>query len=91
MKLRGLNKRFLDAMRVKLVEGEHHDIGWEEHWPDPLRLRGRSGELMNRLREEVEELDLAVWQGDAEAILCEAADVANFAMFIADIYETDRS
>ena len=40
--------------------------------------------LMNRLRQETAELRRAIEHGNPEAILSEAADVANFAMMIAD-------
>ena len=40
---------------------------------------------MRRLRDEVAELTIAVHSGKLDDIRKEAADVANFAMFIADI------
>ena len=41
--------------------------------------------LLVRLREEVEELHRAIETEGSAAIAREAADVANFAMFIADV------
>ena len=40
--------------------------------------------LYELLLQEVDELDLAISNGDANAVAEEAADVANFAMMIAD-------
>ncbi len=40
--------------------------------------------LFDRLREELEELRMAIVHGDRKAIVSEAADVGNFAMMIAD-------
>lgn len=44
--------------------------------------------LLNRLRQEVEELADALDRGLPNHIVSEAADVANFAMMIADRYST---
>jgi NTP pyrophosphatase (non-canonical NTP hydrolase) len=44
--------------------------------------------LLKRLREETRELAEAIRGGDAEDIAAEAADVANFAMMIADPLRT---
>lgn len=46
------------------------------------------GYLRRRLAQEVKELREAIDRGEpASRILSEAADVANFAMMIADVYE----
>lgn len=45
--------------------------------------------LYNRLRQEVGELDRALVDGDPERVRSEAADVANFAMMIADKVAVD--
>jgi len=67
--------RLAGVMEVRLRANDH-----KGHW------RGRDDAyLMRRLREEAEELFAAVEQGAAvEEIEREAADVANFAMMIAD-------
>lgn len=42
---------------------------------------------MRRLLEEVSELIVALAQEDKEAIRSESADVANFAMMVADVHQ----
>ena len=86
MKLRPEVQLFSEAMEERLRANDHKG-GWDEcgtPW------------LLKRLRDEVNELAgvvnaepipyrggaLAVWRGNA---LHEAADVANFAMMIADV------
>lgn len=87
---RGLSRRFLDAMRKKLARGRCCGyVGWDQHWKDcsfPAKPSGTRGLLMTRLQAEVWELVLAVHEGKPDKILEEAADVANFAMFVADIH-----
>ena len=73
-------KRFAEAMENRLQENDHKP-GWKNA---KLPL------LFRRLREEVDELFDATlpideWEMNTEAIGKEAADVANFAMMIADI------
>lgn len=75
-------KAFADLMEAQLRANDHKP-GWkgEDCWP-----------LMYRMREETLELhevlmpgsrgDLPAWQ---RRVACEAADVANFAMMIADV------
>lgn len=65
---------FTECMREKLIENMH---------------KGRWGNcskqyLMTRLAQEKKELSAALKTEDAEAIVQEAADIANFAMMIAD-------
>lgn len=72
--------KFVELMRLKL-EKNRHKPGWKKD--DPLAL-------FKRLLEEATELyDAVVLRGNdyhaAEAIGLEAADVANFAMMIADV------
>lgn len=69
---------FARAMEAKLKENEHKG-GWHDDLPD---------ELMARLHEETEELENAIHPArnrDPRRVLREAADVANFAMMIADV------
>lgn len=66
-------KIFVAAMRRKLAANAHKG-GWKDCDPDWL---------LKRLRQEVDELEEAVQKG--QGVLGEAADVANFAMFIADV------
>lgn len=41
--------------------------------------------LLMRLREETNELEKALWEGDRAGVILESADVGNFAMMIHDI------
>jgi len=41
--------------------------------------------LKTRLYQEIDELTVAIYEGEQERILIEAADIANFAMMIADL------
>ncbi len=66
--------RFVDVMLEKLDENRH-----KGHWRDMSQKW-----LLNRLRQETGELRRAVEGGNATEIAREAADVANFAMMIAD-------
>lgn len=64
---------FVAAMRGKLAANKHKGT-WKDcdlEW------------LLMRLRQEVDELEEAVRKG--KGVLGEAADVGNFAMFIADV------
>jgi NTP pyrophosphatase (non-canonical NTP hydrolase) len=66
---------FADRMENELRANDHKD-GWgdlSERW------------LLNRLRQETKELQRVLGEGvPADRIISEAADVANFAMMIAD-------
>ena len=67
-------KGFVTAMKYKLyVHSNKGSFDWKT---DEM--------LLDQLSEEVEELRKAVKDGKKEAIIAEAADVANFAYFIAD-------
>ncbi len=65
---------FWRLMVVKLGENSH-----KTHWS-----RSTDAYLMRRLVQETKELRNALKKGDAKEIGREAADVANFAMMIAD-------
>jgi hypothetical protein len=67
---------FALSMERKLRENDHKG-GWQADHPLAL---------MRRLKQEVEELDQAMFNGNGQKILNEGADVANFAMMIADLY-----
>ena len=91
---RGLDRRFLHAMRMKLDHGRQRGyIGWDDNWNAvfPASPTGALGLLMQRLQGEVMELGLAIENGNDHDILMEAADVANFAMFIWDIHRAERA
>lgn len=87
---RDLDKRFLNAMREKMQEGRKKGkVGWDQQWQDcnwSTHPEGPLGLLMECLRHEVTELTIALHDGTHEDILKEAADVANFAMMVADFH-----
>lgn len=91
MAIRGLDNRFLAAMRDKLKKGRAAGyIGWDQRWENcwfGLSPCGTSGYMMRRLSDEMLELAEAVTKGDTKAIREEAADVANFAMMVADVHD----
>jgi len=66
-------KTFAHAMEYKLGLNDHKG-GWENL---------DNEELFYRLREEVDELQEAIKEGNYINILLEAADVANYALMIA--------
>lgn len=71
---------FAAEMEKKLAKNRHK--GDREGW-----LKDTPRALFERLIQEVDELHSALADGtDAESVLSEAADVANFAMMIADTY-----
>lgn len=70
---------FVDAMRAKLIANLHKP-GWHG---------AKIGWLLDRLTEETDELANALLEprclrGEVDHVVAEAADVANFAMMIAD-------
>lgn len=98
MKKRGLNKKFLNAMRQKLEDGRKKGYaGWDCKWENCNHtgsLDGATGTLMANLAVELLELSEAITDyyqhlydlHRREHVLSEAADVANYAMMIADIH-----
>ena len=90
MKKRKVDPKFIEAMEKKLNHGRSKGlVGWDRKWKNtcfPVIPRGPYGFLMTRLHQEVSELTIAVHEKDKKKILKEAADVANFAMMIADIH-----
>ena len=84
--MRGLSNDFLDAMRRGLDRGRHKGyVGWDNHWENASFPCDPTSWLMMRLHQEVDELVIALKSGDPHGILRECADIANFAMFIADV------
>jgi hypothetical protein len=83
---------FLEMMKEQLRANSH-----KGDWRERLVHRpGRTDEALTtsmalmRLEEELRELRLAVETGqDAGVVLREAADVANFALIVADLYAID--
>lgn len=89
MKKRPVSKDFINAMEEKLEHGRRRKRkGWDSHWAGYLKSigEGPTSYLMRRLFVEVFELQDAVLYKSKEMIRLEAADVANFAMFIADCH-----
>ncbi len=84
---RGLSERFLNAMRAKMESGRNNGRhGWDSNWED-CYFDVLLEDLLEGLLDEVEELKEAL-EGradDCTKVYLEAADVANFAMMIADV------
>ena len=93
MEKRGLDKRFLDAMREKLDHGRRQGrVGWDRHWENCYFATADEctpNWFVHRIMDEMVELIIAISDGDPEAILSECADVANFAMMLADVTKPD--
>ena len=70
--------RFAELMEQKLADNDH-----KPHWRESLS----TSEAYLRLMQESTELLGALLQGDPDAIVDEAIDIANFAMMIADLVE----
>ena len=89
VELRPVVRAFAEAMELKLRENDHKP-GWKDDDPEIL---------VDRLMEEVGELQYEVeglssnreWPGEREKVLREAADVANFAMMVADVVGSLRT
>ena len=72
---------FADQMEAKLERNRHK--GDREGW-----LKDTPSDLLKQLREEVDELELAIARNYPPwCITGEAADVGNFAMMVADCYD----
>lgn len=72
---------FASAMQKELNNNSHKGIS---SWRSDCELTY----LFKRLKEEVLEIELAIKDSKSEdVILSECADVGNFAMMIADIYQ----
>ena len=87
MEKRPVSKKFIELMEEKLEEGRCKSYtGWDEHWEYTITstpLCGVNGYLFQRLLQEVVELGIAIEKN--ENVASEAADIANFAMMIADL------
>ena len=68
-------KTFIDAMRYKLMKNAH-----KGRWED-LDLKT----ALKRLKDEVEELEEAIENGNEIEVILESGDVANYAMIVANI------
>lgn len=74
IRLRKEVRLFAEQMELKLRKNDH-----KGHW-DVCR----PGYLIDRLKEETKELEKILYSENPKQIISEAADVANFAMMIAD-------
>ena len=91
MKIRGLSKDFLDAMRHGLYRGRVKGYrGWDNKWDGSLFPYAPNKFMIDRLHQELDELIIALHDGDPKKILGEASDVANFAMMIADMNQIEE-
>ena len=68
-------KRFAEIMEGRLKEN-YHKPGWKDD---------KVSSLLGRLIEETGELTIAMMRSEFSGVCREAADVANFAMMIADV------
>ncbi len=67
-------KQFTKAMKYKLyVHSNKGSFDWKSNEM-----------LMKQLKHEIKELEEALDHGNSEMIIAEAADIANYAYFIAD-------
>lgn len=75
----------LDSGRKKGYDG--YDKNWQEgYWfPDCTPEN-----FINRIQQEVLELNDAIKHGSKEDVLKECADIANFAMFISDLTRDEK-
>lgn len=83
--MRGLSKTFLDEMRRRLDHGRDKGYtNWDRHWDSNFQINPT--ELMfSELTSKLFELYTAIGQDNFDHINEKTADIANFAMFIADL------
>jgi len=73
-------------MRKGLDNGRSRGyVGWDTYWKKAAFPCDPISWLKTRLYQEIDELTVAIYEGEQERILIEAADIANFAMMIADL------
>ena len=85
MSYRGVDPKFTREMRRKLDVGRNKGrTDWDDRaWTVDNNF------LKNQLMGEIDELLIAIGRKDRTAIQSECADVANFAMFIADYWREE--
>jgi len=84
--MRDISQEFLQAMRKGLDKGRRMGhVEWDQHWENCTFPCSPTQWMIMRLHQEVDELVIAVNENNPDNILREAADVSNFAMFIADL------
>lgn len=88
MKNLGINPVLEFATRMRIELDKNAPEKEQEGWRDGTCL---VTDLIWRLKEEVKEIEDAIYSRKSLAvILSECADVGNFAMMIADIYEEEK-
>ena len=84
--------RFIEVMKEQLRANAHKG-DWRErtiHHPGGHDEPVTTAHALVRLHEELRELELAVDTGEeTQMVAREAADVANFALIVADLYALD--
>jgi hypothetical protein len=84
--------RFIEVMKEQLRTNAHKG-DWRErtiHHPGGHDEPVTTAHALVRLHEELRELELAVDTGEETQVVArEAADVANFALIVADLYALD--
>lgn len=88
---RPVSVEFIKIMEEKLQQGRINGyVGWDRHWNNTVfphkDMCGATGYFINRLQMGVLELAEAITKGRVSDITKEAADIANFAMFVADTH-----
>lgn len=74
---------FADSMAAQLDQNSHKGDSWRQM---------TAGEHLRRLKQEVGELTRAMKRKEPpHRIRREAADVANFAMFLVEVYQDEQS
>lgn len=76
-------KNFAKVMEYKLARND-----FKNQWRD--RGAEDSKWFLDRLKDEVQELEEALEEGSALDVILETADVANFAMMIADVFSREH-
>ena len=83
---------FIEVMKEQLRANAHKG-DWRErtiHYPGGHDEPVTTAHALVRLHEELRELELAVDTGqEIQVVAREAADVANFALIVADLYALD--
>ena len=82
---RPVDENFIRLMETKLTSGRRKGrVGWDNNWHCKWPTNDPMSALFKGLLNEVIELRLAMENKTAVDIGYEAADIANYAMFIAD-------
>jgi len=87
---RGLDQKFISAMHDRMMQGDRKGrTGWDAHWKDEMfnyPPKGPLGAFMVDVYRSTSKLMLALKDEDDDEILDRCADVANYAMMVADYH-----